>query len=69
MNRSEDHLQWRVEVKDSKLVKEKITAMEMDGPENVMVMADFDHTLSSFYVPEGILREREERLRHFGAKR
>lgn len=43
--------------------------MEKDGPENVMVMADFDHTLSQLYVPNGIRKERDERLKYFGAKR
>ena len=61
-NRSEDHLQWRVEYKNKQEVRDKIKAMEKDGIENVMVMADFDHTLSSLYVPDGILQERVDRL-------
>ena len=69
MSRSEDFNQWRVEFKDGSEVRDKIKAMEKDGPENVMVMADFDHTLSQFYVPDGIRKERDDRLKYFGAKR
>jgi hypothetical protein len=69
MARTEDYNQWRVEVRDSHEVRDKIKAMERDGPENVMIMADFDHTLSQFYVPDGIRKERDERLKYFAAKR
>ena len=69
MSRNDDFNQWRVEVRDSKVVRDKIKAMEQDGPENVMVMADFDHTISQFYVPDGIRKERDERLKYFNAKR
>ena len=69
MSRNDDFNQWCVEVRDSKVVRDKIKAMEQDGPENVMVMADFDHTISQFYVPDGIRKERDERLKYFNAKR
>ena len=58
-SRTRDYHDWKILFKDADAVKEKLKKMRDDGPSHLMIISDFDATITSFYIPELLARERE----------
>lgn len=62
MSRKDDFNQWSVHISNKSNLKAKIQAIQNDGSSNLMILADFDQTISSFYVPDKLKEFRNQRL-------
>ena len=60
--RTKDYLQWNIKIRNSDELREKVKAIRNDGIDNMMIMADFDQTISTMYMPDPLVAERNERV-------
>lgn len=66
LSRSQEHHNWAVHVRDNTVLKGKIDSISRDGMDNLMVMADFDQTVSMYYMPDSMVMLRNQRLFDMG---
>lgn len=62
MSRKDNFNKWSVHIANKSNLKSKIQAIQNDGSGNLMILADFDQTISSFYVPDQLREFRTQRL-------
>jgi len=66
LSRSEEYNDWSVHVRDATEFQNKVGAIRQDGSENLMIMADYDHTLSTAFMPKSMEELRNQRLLQMG---
>ena len=53
---------WSLKIRNKYNLKKKFKEMRGQGIDNLMVMADFDQTISKYYFPMSMQKERASRL-------
>ena len=58
----EIHDDWTIHIRDQRELRSKINSIKNEGPQNLMVISDFDQTISKYWYPDTMESERARRL-------
>ena len=62
MARCDEHNDWCLHIRDPDGLRDKVNKIRIDGTRNLMIMADFDYTLSTAFMPKSMAKLRDLRV-------